>query len=126
MANGPPPEVHTATRGSPGTWRASPLPRNCTTASWAKPKPVQAAGADLATEGIQRQFAIECNAFAALNKTPAFTDVAKSQCFQPGDRLEAETVVELRRIHIGRLCNRFDATDRHRWHNRPSTRPGPS
>ena len=34
---------------------------------------------------------------------PAFADVAKAQCFQPGHRLEAETIIELRSIHIGGL-----------------------
>src|SRR5581483_296450 len=33
VASGPPPEAQTAMRGSPGIWRAPPLPRNWTTDS---------------------------------------------------------------------------------------------
>ena len=36
-ASGPPPAAATATRGSPGTWRAPPSPQSCTHASCRKP-----------------------------------------------------------------------------------------
>src|SRR3546814_11818305 len=57
---------------------------------------VQTTGADLAAEGVQRQLAIERDALTAFDVLAAVADLAETQRFDPGQRLETETVVELR------------------------------
>src|SRR3546814_7278563 len=64
---------------------------------------VQTTGADLAAEGVQRQLAIERDALTAFDVLAAVADLAETQRFDPGQRLETETVVELRGIDVGRL-----------------------
>src|SRR5262249_55907401 len=70
-------------------------------------EPVQPAAADLTAAGVQRQIAIAGDALAALDELAAFAHAAETKAFQPGDRIEAEAVVELRRVHVSRLVVRM-------------------
>ena len=65
-----------------------------------KAEAVEPSGADLATGGVQRQFAIARDAGAAFDELMTFALFTKAEAFEPGDGEEGEAVVKLHGIDI--------------------------
>src|ERR1700761_9554236 len=68
-----------------------------------KAETMQTARADLAAESVERQLTVERYAPAAFDESSAFADFTEAKRLEPRESLEAEPVVELDRVHIGRL-----------------------
>src|SRR3546814_18958041 len=64
---------------------------------------LQTTAAGRAAEGLQRKLDSQRDALTAFDVLAAVADLAETQRFDPGQRLETETVVELRGIDVGRL-----------------------
>jgi len=67
------------------------------------PEPVEPPSRQLTAVGVQRQLTIECDSPAALDEGPDSPLPQKPRCFEPRHREEAEAVVQLHDIDIGRL-----------------------
>src|SRR5437016_12158110 len=65
-----------------------------------KTKTVQPAGTQLAAARVERQLPVDCDPFAALDESPAFTGLAKTQSFEPQNGLKTEPIVQLHRIDV--------------------------
>src|SRR5262245_29358117 len=63
---------------------------------------MQSTGADLATEGVQRQLTIARNALAALDESATLAHFAEAERLEPRDGLKGEAVVELHGVDIFR------------------------
>ena len=113
-------------RGSPAIWRLPPCAPQLHHRFVSKTEPVQAARADLAAEGVERQLAVERDALASLDEPAAFADRAKAERLEPGDRLKTEPVIELRRVDVGRLVVGALPQIGAGRDSRPSTPPDPS
>src|SRR5947209_18397666 len=62
---------------------------------------VEAARRQLAAVGVDRDLAVPGYAPTALDERPAFTLLAEAERLEPGQRDEAEAVVELGHVDIG-------------------------
>ena len=58
---------------------------------------------ELAARGVQGQLAVDRDAFPALDKFSGAVTLAKSEGLEPGQRMKAEAVVELRHVDVLRL-----------------------
>ena len=105
-AIGPPPLATAATSGfrPPGrtTWRSPPSPRSWTQASWIRENPCRRPPESWPPAVLSGQQAVAGDVGAALNEGPALAAAAEAEGLEPHDGEDAEAVVELRRVDVGR------------------------
>ena len=101
-ASGPPPAAATATSGWLGHLALAGLAPQLQAGLVEEPVAVEAPGRQLAAVGVERDLAVAGDAAAALEERAALAVLAEAQRLEPAQRDEAEAVVQLGHVDVGR------------------------